>query len=663
MDDSTAIESSFDDSRIPWIQQANDFGDFDLFIDSLSMPHTNNLSTFYNAAPLTSFSPVPLFGCSDPSISNTQSQELNFSLPTRSASPLHLFDEFSSSFPSFEPPSSHQVRSEPWSFTHTDWDYLLANIQPFVSVLTRGFLLPSRHTLSRYIATYFNGFHRHLPFLHLPTFSPGRWPVELILAVAAIGAQYSFDGNNAADLFMTSNAIIHERLRLRKIVHRTKPLSTRNGARAERQQPNQTLPRFHYSTGESPTDPIDRRHTVYQHESLQLAQTLLLLMAMATWGDPTAMFTEATDLQSTLANFVREEKLLEPQTQNEETWSQWVYFEGLKRTIGIIFCFFNFHTIVFNIPPPILNSELHTCLPSQEADWEAMTEASWRKSRRESRPEPQFQSALSLLFSDRFAETSKQYSPLGGYILILALIQHIYFLREVNKFKVDLDGSLSLSDIANVELALKNWQSRWEMDPESSLYPGNPQGPVSFNSTALLRMAYIRLHVDVGPWRALGSQDPCQVARNIHQSPAVKRNHKLTRAVLYSAHALSISVKTGVNIVARSQAFTWSLQHSLCALECAFVISKWLNVVQSHALEMPLDEEENRLLAYIVDMATEADPGSGCVRNEPTQQYLRELGVRVIRVWARLLSGEAIWNVVSMIGETLKIYSQILEEN
>ena len=92
-------------------------------------------------------------------------------------------------------------------------------------------------------------------------------------------------------------------------------------------------------------------------------------------------------------------------------------------------------------------------------------------------------------------------------------------------------------------------------------------------------MAYIRLNVDLGPCRALNTHDPHEIAASISRCPHLTPSRRLARALLYSAHALSIPVRIGVNIVARSQAFAWSLQYYLCALECAFVISKWLIAV------------------------------------------------------------------------------------
>ena len=109
--------------------------------------------------------------------------------------------------------------------------------------------------------------------------------------------------------------------------------------------------------------------------------------------------------------------------------------------------------------------------------------------------------------------------------------------------------------------------------------------------------------------------------------------------------------------MARNQAFAWSLQHSLCALECAFVISKWLIAVQPRITEASLDEDEARLLTYIANMVAEADPGG------QVMPHRSDLCVRVIQVWAKLLSGEAVWDVVKLIGKVLESYGQILAKH
>lgn len=653
---SVSVESSSAElSCIPWAQLNRDYRDFDDFIDSMGLQSTADLPSMFVDQPLISFADAPLFGASGASSfqKDCPAHDTSPVNPNRSKpSSPSLFDEFSSAFPSFESASAITSLNEPWSISQTDWSRIAGKMEPFKSLLAPEFQLPSRHTLTRYIVSYINGFHCHLPFLHIPTFSPTKCPIELLMAIAAVGAQYSFDGINAIKLFRSSRAICMERLRLRKVKLQDEAFTAF--------QPLNSLSLISHGIPRKVVQPSRaNKDENFPWDPLPIAQSLLLLMAMSTWGDSKIFCNDSINLQSILTLFLREEKLLEYSSLQSPTWAQWIHEEGLKRTVGITFCFFNFHTIIYNTPPPILNSEFSFCLPSREVDWEAPTENEWQEARREALPEPGFQDIFSLLFSRK--PTYQQYSSLGGYILILALIQHIYLLRELSNTRIGVNELLLPSDVKDVETALCNWQASWEKNPDSSLLPSSPAGPISFNSSALLRMAYIRLHVDVGHWRALSIGDPGSIAQNFRQSPRLKRTHNLTRTVLYSAHALSIPIKLGVNNVAHRQAFSWSLQHSLCALECAFVISKWLDVVLSGTSGTPLDDDEMRLLAYISDMVREAKSQYGQLNCEEDLECQKNLGYSVAQIWSKLLGGETVWAVVNMVAEILKAYCQLLQ--
>ncbi|CAI7593251.1 unnamed protein product [Penicillium pancosmium] len=636
-------------------QQCNGFGDFDLFIDSINGSYGNGLSSFYVDQPILPSPPAPLF----PSAGSRHEPPHDLGSSHSGSDTIlpfepRLFDEFTSTLPTFESSHTTKGKREPWNITQQDWVAISTEAQEFASVIPHGFLLPSRHTMARYINTYFAGFHRHLPFIHFPTFSAVRCPVELVLAMATIGAISAFDKSNATMLFRASLAISQERLYRRKRQRHSRVFHA-NTTLPKVQQTN-TIQNTPVTSANNQLEATSSKGETSRFDLLPLAQALLILMAMATWGNSEDIFDEAIGIQSILANYVRTEKLLEPQALSGDSgWAMWIQEEGFRRTIAIIFCFFIFHTIVYDVPPPILNSELNINLASREKDWEAKTESEWQQARSKHEAEPHFQSTLRSLFSSQREIVRNHSSSLGGYTLILALVQHIYFLRTVAKRRPEGEQGLSPADMTEVETALKNWQSGWNQDPESFLGPGSPLGPISFNATALLRMAYIRLNVDLGPWRALNTHIPHEIANSIYRSPPLVTNRKLTRAVLYSAHALSIPVKIGVNIVAHNQAFSWSLQHSLCALECAFIISKWLIAIKPHVSEGTIDEEEARLYAYIVDMVTEAEAG-GEIESPSTT----DLCTRVVRIWARILSGTAHWNVVPMVGKILEAYADIL---
>lgn len=124
--------------------------------------------------------------------------------------------------------------------------------------------------------------------------------------------------------------------------------------------------------------------------------------------------------------------------------------------------------------------------------------------------------------------------------------------------------------------ALRSWTLVWKQAPESSLDPSNENGPIPFTSSSLLGLAYIRACVNLGPHRALETRNPSLIAARIAKAPSPSRSRFLIPALIYSTHALSIPVRLGIDSVARSQAFFWSVRHSLSSLECAVFLSKWL---------------------------------------------------------------------------------------
>lgn len=133
----------------------------------------------------------------------------------------------------------------------------------------------------------------------------------------------------------------------------------------------------------------------------------------------------------------------------------------------------------------------------------------------------------------------------------------------------------------------------WQQTPESILDPNNESGPIPFTSSALLVVAYIRLSLNVGSYRRLESRDPDTIAAGLAQVPDIERNDNLLSALLYSTHALSIPVRLGIDRVARSQAFFWSVQHAISSFECAIFLGKWLCSLPSSLQEGSLSRKRN----------------------------------------------------------------------
>jgi len=189
---------------------------------------------------------------------------------------------------------------------------------------------------------------------------------------------------------------------------------------------------------------------------------------------------------------------------------------------------------------------------------------------------------------------------------------------------------------------------------------------VAFNSTALLRLAYIRLHSDLGPCRRLDTRDPTRIAWAFKNSPPLVRSQRLGRAVLQAASALAIPVRIGINFVAKTQTFSWSIQHSLCNLECAFLLSKWLETIAMSTQDDPLTAEEKNLLDMVRSILNETefavvndDIDRDGVLDERTKA--RQLGAAVVRLWAETFKGTHVFEFVKLIGRSLDCYADLLE--
>ncbi|KAJ5908449.1 hypothetical protein N7495_001131 [Penicillium taxi] len=595
------------------------------------------------------------------------------------------FSNFGSRLPSLQP-ESHEIEDRiglsdegprpAWDITNADRQMFVQKLEEFSFVLPKGFVPPSRHALSRFFAGYINGLNEHLPFLHVPTLSIARCSPELTLATAAAGSHYRFESSRGIELFHAAKAILLERLRRRDSRQVPQPswnyISPPSGFNS---QGSPMISNPASSPFQNQNPPINASiYTLDDSDAhMEVIRTFLLLTVFASWERHPELLREILSLQSTLARLVREHGLSEPMpTPDPISWEEWIRREGNRRTKLIVYCFFNLHSIMYNIPPLILNGELKLNMPCSHDLWKANSASHWRRlhrSRQDSSDIP-FQDAFARLFmrfSSSFSFPSAPISPLGNYILIHAVIQQIFFARQLCLSAPNMQGtSLRHEDLNALDNSLSAWKALWKRSPESSIDPQNPAGPIAFTSTALLGLAYIRLHVDLGPCRHLVTQDPLKIAVAIAESPPIVRSPRLIMALLHSAHALSIPVRLGIDFVARTHSFFWSIQHSLCSLECAFLLSQWLLAIPTTQPEQRLSEHERKLLFWIKSMIDETEmavdpPGAPNLEFMANPYKVRQLSVAIVRVWARTFKGNTSWAIVDLIGLSLDAYADLLE--
>lgn len=459
----------------------------------------------------------------------------------------------------------------------------------------------------------------------------------------------------------------------------------------------------------SPNNPQSRLETI---------QALLLLFSVGLWG-ASAILLDAMSLQSHLAILIRNESLTMDLNQTND-WETWVRNEGSIRTKLIAYCYFNLCSIAYNQPPVLVTSEINMPLPSPSRLWRAENSWQWREAR-QSVPHMDipFQDALTRLLSRPNGGTLNMLSTLSNYVMIHALIQHIYLLKQTsfsapnNAFitSATYDRGLKEQDVDQISQALRAWQMGFEEHrmriTQSAQQMGSdniPGGPVAFDATALSRLAHIRLHTDLVPARALESRDPYKVADVFNSMPLLPRGQRLNKAILQAVHALSMLVKAGINYIARTKSPEWSMQHSceyfdinsshlrqpviilgsltifaVCNLECAVLLAKWLITLSSLSPTQVLTTEEKTILSHIktivdeTEYAVPIDPSLAASTNEPLPPLsrndaslkdstkLRQLASAVLRIWAKTFKGDHIFELVKTMGHGLEVYSNLLD--
>ena len=80
------------------------------------------------------------------------------------------------------PLSGRSPCGPPWRVMPDAYRQLEAELDDIRHVIPSEYMLPTRHTLTRYLEGYFRGFHAHLPFLHVPTLAVERLGLGLVLA-------------------------------------------------------------------------------------------------------------------------------------------------------------------------------------------------------------------------------------------------------------------------------------------------------------------------------------------------------------------------------------------------------------------------------------------------------------------------------------------------
>lgn len=546
--------------------------------------------------------------------------------------------------------------------------------------------LPSTVDLQRYVNAYIQYFHPHLPFLHIPTLSfdtpaythqlrsAGNYNHDgmvggggcLILAMAAIGALYEFEHVVAKELFESAKKMILYYLDERR---RAGLSAAVNGPGANNDSVNKPplwLVQamllnliFGHNCGDKQAADVASTHCA---ALVSLAKAAGLDRPAADASHTPGSPNDATNGDVEMRDGSLPPELSQKSPSGEPVdehaqWIRWKQVEERKRTYFAVFSMSSLLVSAYAHAPRILNSEIRLDLPCEEDLWSVDNPQAWAamggpmiaqskglsfnaamtylleaSTRQQSgRGQGVYQQTFGGdLAMGEVTESEIRPSTFGCYVLINALHVYIWETRQRHTGRLWKTHETEAMH-AQVEPALKAWQSAWRANPNHSIERPSPFGPLSADCIPLLDLAYVRLfvnlsrakellwqrdfdgmsselargvdvvaHADGTPERSepmdskspdpnnpiagISPQDaqglsPGQASNGLQSSQSSKRERHLRKAAFYAADSLSMADKLGATY-AEFTARELPNSSAMCSFDCAQILAEWLASVQ-----------------------------------------------------------------------------------
>ncbi|EME48170.1 hypothetical protein DOTSEDRAFT_69945 [Dothistroma septosporum NZE10] len=508
------------------------------------------------------------------------------------------------------PPQQCTMAKAPQVESEDTINHIMENIHHCDSegALVETFCLPQLSVLNRYLSTYFNFFHHHLPFVHPASFNPSVVPAPLLLSVLSIGALYTFEQDQAYMLHIGSKVLVTQFLQKKD----------------------------NFSSRKCP---------------LWMMQSSLLNMTFASWsGDPKGL-EWACSIKSLLANMVAgnryELKLRSDAREGRQpTHAEWIEDEGCRRTYYAVYIFFGLLTLTYNHTPAISFNEFDTLeLPSSETLWnmESTDHDSWVEILTASSIVT-FREAHDALFQGEDA----RYSAFATRVMINALFLEVWYHKRSPEALQDVVTEWKL------RLALDTWEKSLELcEPETvvvQLSAPHKGHPLIFNAMAMYRNTRARLLVDLkSVQEALRYHDSYEVAAAMTNArDNVKRSEEMLKVIQACFDCIEVAALQGIRWVARTSATNWSIEHPLCGLDLIVVLSLWLWRVE-HDSE-PASAEEKVMYQKLRSLFDD----------DTVDGFGQKLSSTVARLWGSMIDEVVVWGITKLMGESFKLHAHAL---
>ncbi|CAG8909741.1 unnamed protein product [Penicillium egyptiacum] len=470
--------------------------------------------------------------------------------------------------------------------------------------------------LQQFIKSYVECFHKHLPFIHLPSFSPLNTPSPLIFAMASIGALYRLKRRRAYDFFRLSETIQSAESCFRDVqqdgFHDAGPFI-----------PVSTL-RLYIHVGERLTPQQE-----YQWRRI--------------------------DLQNIATN------------RETMTWSDWINFEETKRALCAMFILSDSIMITFNITPGfVIDRDLMIEAPDDDELWAAKTAEEWEELQRSHPNNPQhtIQSILECMI--RAPPTTPNNKPcrICGFTALVVMHAINIYLWHLNQLAQSVSSfSLGIWPHENLRTTLLRAAMSTLERTEAALQAGRSddyklawddlEHVLVFNCSAVLRAGYSRLLPPSHSFNRLvllvDDHDALSRAAKTYVNAPLERNEFVTEAARKAYEGFKAPVTIGATLVSKTAAFSWSLEQAVAGWDSALLLTKWIYSMEVDAAGQQPSTEELQLVDDLRSLLAEMQ------YEHELDNEVYPLAALLARAWATLLGDVWVWGITPRMAEILNL--------
>ncbi|PSN61602.1 hypothetical protein BS50DRAFT_143423 [Corynespora cassiicola Philippines] len=482
--------------------------------------------------------------------------------------------------------------------------------------------LPSRYALSRFVRCAIDYISKHIPCMHVATTRLEDCVPELILALSALGAEYSFEFQQAKDLFLASTNLVDFQS------HWQQEYSGQSDVPAS---------------------------------SLQSMQTLLILLRLAIVERDRSILSQILQLQHKLVLALR--TLMDDNCDctnvgDATAWHRWIEKESIKRMRLMAFCSLSLLNLTHNISNAFQWCEIAMPIACSRDLWEAPDALSWHsllRSGMEQCIEPSSSSSFLQEVLDQGLDTF-EFSALQNNIFLHAILQRVDLLKQLyGPFNSTQQWP---SRLTKIHTAL--YQISYKYSTRSRLDYGTmnlTKETLNLNSFAILGIGLIRTASVMDFNALLQSRSPLHVTLALKRAPLPTRSSRATSAAFHATMVLEKLAFIGLNRFPRKQDIIWDFEFWICAFECAIFHARWLMRLSNTAPNQSQSQEETKVLCETRAVVAEGLASLELKEDSLTSQETPlELSLVLLRVWASILSNNAQLPLVQMLGESLLSY-------